>query len=1267
MASEKIRRLAASKKDVAISAMGPIPTARLVEIENLFVQKLEEKFKLTERDIQRAFKRFDTDGSGFLSANELCRAISIFVPGVPLNQVQELVQRYDVDGDGQISIDEFTQLLISRSSPNKEDWLTVDYLMAPQRSSTSSGAAAEDLYRREEERENFRAESSNDPQQLSGADYKAKIFMQNVRAMLVKRAMDVRGSNKLPSSTRLGQHTSSLVETIGRDILSRAFQPYVQRAAGNNGALRVDLSSFSLVMKKFVFPGAAPVTDDTLRALFSACGSGNNSRTTHVDPDILADLIFDKGGDKITKFGFVSAVPPASDTGRPTVQHGPLVQKMTFQATQEIERKISDIPMRFVTRRCRTALAVPSDFDLALVERSCQLPQYECQRDHVFGLSACPYSGPPVYTAFVNDGGWVAATRAAAGGRAAELLVYACAALGVVHDLSTNTQRYFEGHSDDICCLTVSADRLLAASGQVGRGPEVLVWATALCPEATGPSDPPGLVARLGKGFFERGVCGVEFAPDNRYLCAISCDEKHTMGVWTLPSAALVASMSAANGVPPQVKCICWAPRAHNNGFISADHASDEGTDLICTVGERHLKFWSFRRVQPRGAEGPNLVVRAYSMGKVTVEPAKAHRCVVILDPAAGGSRESTWDAPAPRGSSSLYALTGGDNGGLFMWKAATCVRGAIIVPGGIYSLAAFGGDKVVCGGAQGVVKVVDCRTFAVLQVFSVLTPSRDLEAHVGGVAGALSAPASSSATLTSTSSTSTRPTSARPASRSSGALGPRPGTAVAGSRSGTTLDADTLAVVRKTKGGAVGPKGTLKTPSQSTQSTLPAGSRVSSDITGVALVLESPTEPSSVVAVTGVGRVVRFELNGLLGGLRSGANGLHAAAPPDTLFHFHSGPVWALAVEKNTACGASSSGKQSSGKGSMFATGGDDRYVNLWCAKRRLLLTRARAQAPLRSLDFDGSNTFLAAGMAGGYVSIFELQARPPTGHRSPPFQRATTGVPVPAVDLALVCVLTRKDCQEDISDVKFSPNSRMLAVGSHDQCVDLYVTTFDASPVPSAPLVGSNKATPPRCQLKHLRRLRGHTSFITHLDWSADNRLLRTCCASYELLYWDVGAGKQFLSSQDALEADTQWQTGTCVLGFPVMGIWPPNADGSDVNAVDVLSTRGLVVTGDDSGYLNVMNYPCVAKHAPRRTYGGHSSHVMSVKFMPGTGGKGGGDGGGGGSVFDRMPPTSTLDAPPDRVVTVGGNDASAMVWRVVQAPGAHSGGSHSSYSRR
>ena len=36
------------------------------ELESVFVDKLLEKYKLNERDIKRAFARFDTDGNGLL-------------------------------------------------------------------------------------------------------------------------------------------------------------------------------------------------------------------------------------------------------------------------------------------------------------------------------------------------------------------------------------------------------------------------------------------------------------------------------------------------------------------------------------------------------------------------------------------------------------------------------------------------------------------------------------------------------------------------------------------------------------------------------------------------------------------------------------------------------------------------------------------------------------------------------------------------------------------------------------------------------------------------------------------------------------------------------------------------------------------------------------------------------------------------------------------------------------------------------------------------
>ena len=54
------------KKEKNLSSNGDIR-----QIEELFLEKLQEKYSLTARDIKRAFGRFDKDGNGFLDVKEL--------------------------------------------------------------------------------------------------------------------------------------------------------------------------------------------------------------------------------------------------------------------------------------------------------------------------------------------------------------------------------------------------------------------------------------------------------------------------------------------------------------------------------------------------------------------------------------------------------------------------------------------------------------------------------------------------------------------------------------------------------------------------------------------------------------------------------------------------------------------------------------------------------------------------------------------------------------------------------------------------------------------------------------------------------------------------------------------------------------------------------------------------------------------------------------------------------------------------------------------
>ena len=75
--------------------------------------------------------------------------------------------------------------------------------------------------------------------------------------------------------------------------------------------------------------------------------------------------------------------------------------------------------------------------------------------------------------------------------------------------------------------------------------------------------------------------------------------------------------------------------------------------------------------------------------------------------------------------------------------------------------------------------------------------------------------------------------------------------------------------------------------------------------------------------------------------------------------------------------------------------------------------------------------------------------------------------------------------------------------------------------------------------------------------------------------------------------------------------------------MNSVHRSSDGQHLITGDDFGNVKLFNAPCVVHHAPAKVYGGHSSHVMNVRWLLGDGG----------------------------VVSVGGWDEGVFLWKTVR----------------
>lgn len=84
---------------------------------------------------------------------------------------------------------------------------------------------------------------------------------------------------------------------------------------------------------------------------------------------------------------------------------------------------------------------------------------------------------------------------------------------------------------------------------------------------------------------------------------------------------------------------------------------------------------------------------------------------------------------------------------------------------------------------------------------------------------------------------------------------------------------------------------------------------------------------------------------------------------------------------------------------------------------------------------------------------------------------------------------VVIRKDRKEAIQEIKFSPDNSICAVGAHDSMIFTYDVVNNFKP---------------------LKKLRGHHSTIQHFDFSLDGRYLMSNCTSYEILFFDVAAGK-------------------------------------------------------------------------------------------------------------------------------------------------------------
>ena len=69
----------------------------------------------SEEEIRQAFKVFDKDGNGYISAAELRHVMATLGEKLTDYEVDQMIREADVDGDGQLSYEEFAKVNVLRT------------------------------------------------------------------------------------------------------------------------------------------------------------------------------------------------------------------------------------------------------------------------------------------------------------------------------------------------------------------------------------------------------------------------------------------------------------------------------------------------------------------------------------------------------------------------------------------------------------------------------------------------------------------------------------------------------------------------------------------------------------------------------------------------------------------------------------------------------------------------------------------------------------------------------------------------------------------------------------------------------------------------------------------------------------------------------------------------------------------------------------------------------------------------------------------------
>lgn len=249
-------------------------------------------------------------------------------------------------------------------------------------------------------------------------------------------------------------------------------------------------------------------------------------------------------------------------------------------------------------------------------------------------------------------------------------ICYMTAALGIVLDQGSNTQKFFGGgqtdnkskkvasnancHTNDITAMGMSACRKYCATGQNGSTPVAFTWDSC-----TGKKNERYV---LKKGC--REVTAISICPENKHVALVDNHNDHNLFIYKFSDGSIVKKDKTG---PDKIYHCAWSQK--------------KGDACVATAGAKHFAVWDLMAAKWRkrkGLYGGN--------GKPT-----SHCCV-------------TWDDAG-------NAFSGGANSNIYCWEGQNLGKTYDVHGQGFVCAISWCEGKIISGAKDGKVVVSDPST----------------------------------------------------------------------------------------------------------------------------------------------------------------------------------------------------------------------------------------------------------------------------------------------------------------------------------------------------------------------------------------------------------------------------------------------------------------------------------------------------------------------------------------------------------------------------